>query len=223
MTQSHDQVPESGQAQGHAEPAVPGFQAPPAGYVYQVQPTHTYDQPPAPQPYPAAYGYPGAPLPQAPTAYGHYRRPGVIMASAVLAYVQAGITGIATLLTFVSLFGSGFGTGRLLVQTVAVLAAAAGVGLLIAGGVKIAAATDRTMLMAACVLQFVICLFYIIVFATLSDGVFGPDTAEVDGARGAARGILVVFAIMFAILPIISLAMSRSRSATEFLRSRGVR
>ncbi len=220
MTQSHDQVPEAGPPP--AEPAVPGFQAPPAGYVYQDQPTHAYDQPPAQRPYP--YGYPVAPLPQAPAAQGHYRRPGVITASAVLGFVQAGITGLATLIMFVGLFDSGFGTGRLLVQTLAVLAAAAGVGLLIAGGVKIMAGTDRTLLMAACVLQFVICFFYIIVFATLSDGVFGPDNpSEVDGSRDAARGALIVSAVMFAILPVISLSMSRGRSATEFLRSRGVR
>ena len=219
MTQSHDQAPEAGSPP--AEPAVPGFQAPEAGFVYQDQPTHAYDQPQAPPPYPAAYGYP---LPSAPPAQGHYRRPGVITASAVLAFVQAGITGFATLIMFVGLFNSAFGTGRLLVQTLAVLAAAAGVGLLIAGGVKIMAGTDRTLLMVACVLQFVICFFYIVVFATLSDDVIDPDnTTEFDGEAGAGRGVLIFFAIMFAILPIISLSMSRGRSVTDFLRSRGVR
>ena len=233
MTQSHDPASESGPPQAPAEPAVPGFAAPPAGYVYQDQPTHTYDQPPAAQPYPHGqppagqpypYGYPAVPLQPAPPAYGHYRRPGVVTASAVLAFVQAGITGLASLIVFVGLFGSGLDTGRLLVQTVAALAAAAGVGLLIAGGVKIMAGTDRTMLMVACVLQFVICFFYIVFIATLPDGALDTDnTTDLDGDADAARGGLIFFAIMFAVMPIISLSMSRSRSATEFLRFRGVR
>lgn len=212
-------------------PAVPGFQVQPtqaytqqpAGYVYEVQPTHSYDQQPAGQPYPGAYGYP-APLPPAPMAYGPVRRPGVVTASAVLAYVQAGITGVATLLMFVSLFDSEFGPGRLLIQTVVVLAAAVGVGLLIAGGVRLMAGTDRTMLTAACVLEFVICLFYLIFFAAMPDSVLDPDNSVArDGAVGAARGVLVVFAIFFAVMPTISLAMSRGQAATDFLRSRGVR
>jgi amino acid transporter len=219
MTQSHDQTPEPVPPQAPAEPAVPGFQAPQAGYVYQDQPTHAYAQPPAGQPYP--YSYPVAPLQQTPPAYGHYRRPGVITASAVLAYVQAGITGLATFVMFVGLFDSGLGTGLLLVQTVGVLASAAGVGLLIAGGVKIMGGTDRTLLMVACVLQFVICLFYIIFFTTLSDDMLDPDsTAGLDDDADATRGGLILFAILFAVMPIISLSMSRSRSATDFLRSR---
>lgn len=224
-TQAHTQQPPPVASQPQVDVPVPGYEAPsaqahtqqPAGYVYQVQPTHTYDQ----QPYPVVYGYPVGP---APVMYGHTPRPGVITAAAVLAYVQAGITGIATLIMFTGLFDSRFSSGRLLVQTVVVLAAAVGVGLLIAGGVRFMAGRDRTMLMVACVVEFVICLFYVIVFATISDSALDPDnTAELDGTLGAARGVLVVFAIFFAVMPTISLSLSRSRSATDFMRSRGVR
>jgi hypothetical protein len=176
----------------------------PPGYAYQV------DQPGQP------YGYPVMP---APMMYRPAPRPGTATAAAVLAFVQAGITGVAALVLLFALVGSDATTGALLVEVLVVLATGAGAGLLIAGGVQLMAGRRRTLMIAGCVLQFVICVYYLIVFATLSDSDFGPEPTdpELQGMPGLARGMLIVLALFFAIMPTISLSLSLGRSTKAFL------
>ncbi len=199
MTQPHD-GPDAGQ---------------PAGYAYPVFPAESH----VPQPEPAGYGHSVMP---APMMYVPPRRPGVVTAAAVLAYVQAGITGVIALILFVGLFARAPSTGALLVDVLVVLATATGAALLIAGGVRLTGGRGRVPLVVACVLEFAICVYYIVVFATLSASEIDPtnELDEVPGGLGVARGTMVFIAIFFAIMPTISLALACGRSATAFLRSR---
>jgi hypothetical protein len=197
------------QTPGQGQPAQGYPQSPPYG-----QPAQGYPQSP-PQGFPQAPGY-GAGMPPAPAEYsaGPIPRPGTVTAAAVLAYVQAGITLIPTVIMFggaVSSDTSGaaadaaFGWILLLAQFV-------GAALLIVGGVQIMGGKSRTMLLAGAGLEIAVSLMWIIRIAMVDSG--GIDLID------QGKGVIIGFAIFFAIMPAISLIMSLGANTTQFLQSR---
>ena len=181
---------------------------PPGGYPQQGTP---------PGGYPQAPGY--SSMPQAPQEYtqGPIPRPGSVMAAAVLAYVQAGITSITTVLAFIGLGTGDITGGDLILELLVAIAQAVGIVLLIMGGVQFAAGKSRNLLVAGCTLELVICLYYLIRFLTV-------DTDGVDQQLvNAATGVMIFIVVFFATMPTISLIMSLGSGATQFLESRRAR
>jgi hypothetical protein len=166
--------------------------------------------------YPNSGGMPQAPgyggMPQAPQEYssGPIARPGVVTTAGVLAYVQAGITAITTILVWTGVFN--LEGGAMAIQLAIALAQTAGVVLLIMGGMQIMSGKSRTMLLVAAGLEIAISLFYIIVYSTLDSG--GIDVLE------GAKAVLIGAAIFFAIMPAIALVMAMNAQSTQFLQSR---
>ncbi|HEV2780232.1 MAG TPA: hypothetical protein VGX25_12645 [Actinophytocola sp.] len=194
--------------QGYQQQQPGGYpQSPPAGFqqpAYGQQPT--YPQAPS-----YAQGTGG--LPQAPPDYGHgagpASRPGTVTAAAVLAYVQAGITLITTIL---GISGASQGGSNAVVGWVVLLAQAAGIVLLIWGGIQITQGKGRVILIVGAALELVICLFYLIVFAAVPD--YGIDVVE------GAKAFLIGSALFFAVMPAISLILALGGSTTQWLRAR---
>jgi hypothetical protein len=158
-------------------------------------------------------------MPQAPQEYtqGPIPRPGSVMAAAVLAYVQAGITSITTILAFIGLASGDISGGDLILELLVAIAQAVGIALLIMGGVQFAAGKSRNLLVAGCALELAICLYYLIRFLTV-------DTDGVDQQLvNAATGVMIFIVVFFATMPTISLIISLGSSSTQFLESRRAR
>jgi hypothetical protein len=151
-------------------------------------------------------------MPQAPQEYsgGPMARPGVVTAASVLAYVQAGITTITTILVFAG--AANMEGGQVALQVLIGVVQAVGVALLIFGGVQLMGGKSKTLMVAACALELVICLAYIIIYAAIPSG--GIDVIQ------GAKAVLIGFAIFFAIMPTISLVLTMGRQSTQFLQSR---
>jgi hypothetical protein len=191
MTQPYGQQP------GGNDPSSGGFQQPGGGF------------PQAPQAPAYQQGYGG--MPQAPQEYtgGPVSRPGTVTASAVLAFVQAGITAITTILVWVGV--SNLSGGELGFQAVLALGQTIGVVLLIWGGVQAMGGKGRTILLAGAGLQVALSLLWIIRFAAI-------DTGGFDLAENIKGGIIVV-AILFAVMPVISLVLVMGQQATQYVQS----
>ncbi len=199
MTQPYGQQP------GGNYPGSGGFEQPGSGGFPQA--------PQAPQGPAPGYqqGYGG--MPQAPQEYtgGPVRRPGVVTAAAVLAYVQAGITTITTILVWLGLSQQVSG-GETAFQAALALLQTAGVVLLIWGGVQAMGGTGRTLLLAGAAVEIVAALLWIIRFAAL-------DTGGIEVLQDAKGGIIFI-AILFAVMPVITLVLAMGQQATQFLQSR---
>ncbi len=163
---------------------------------------------------PTGFAIPAMPAPMMPPP-----RPGVVTAAAVLAYVQAGITGTLTPVLFASLFVRQAGTGAVQMDMLAVLATWVGAALLIAGGVWLTRGGSRVLLVVACALELAICAYYLIAFMRLSARATDVinELGEVDGGLLVARDTMLFMAIFFAIMPTISLVLALGRRATDFL------
>jgi uncharacterized membrane protein len=207
MTQPYGQQP------GGNHPGSGGFQQPGGNYPdsggMQQQPG-SGGFPQAPQAPGYQQGYGG--MPQAPQEYsgGPGRRPGVVTAASVLAYVQAGITVITTILVFAG--ATNMSGGQAALQVLIGVVQAVGIVLLIMGAVQLMAGKSRTLMLAACVLELVICLFYIILYAAI-------DSSGIDVIQGA-KAVLIGFAVFFAIMPTISLVLSMGQQSTQYLQAR---
>ncbi len=168
-----------------------------------------YGGPPGYQPYgypPPGYGHP-APWPVAPRGP---RRPGQVIASAVLAFVQAAMVLIASL--YVWFFASivtvasagapgvldaeGLATEGTVLAAVQVVSAV----LLVTAGVLALHRRSRTtwlLLVAAHVLQIVLSVYWLVRLLALADDVPGPDTDTV----------LATFTVFFAAGPVVGLGL----------------
>jgi hypothetical protein len=224
--------PSGGYPQQGGYPQAPGYPQTPG----QGQPVQGYPQsPPYGQPaqgYPPSppQGYPQAPaygaMPAAPAEYsaGPMRRPGVATAAAVLAFVQAGITAIPGISALVGAFGgsagaSGTGLFSHTVGIVVAIATVLGVALLITGGVQLMGGSTRAMMIAGTAIELAICLYWIIAALSIESDAIGASDIEVDFVN-ASKGVLIGFAIFFAIMPTISLILSLGQTTTQFLQSR---
>lgn len=199
------------QTPGQGQPAQGYPQSPPYGQPAQ-QPGYPQSPPygqPAPQ-------YPYGSMPAAPAEYsgGPIPRPGTVTAAAVLGYVQAGITLIPTVLMLAGLVNEGGGGEDAAFGWIIVLAQIAGAALLITGGVQIMGGKSRALMVAAAGIELAVCLGWIVRVALIESSGVGADVID------AGKGVLIGFAIFFAIMPTISLVMSLGASTTQFLESR---
>jgi hypothetical protein len=71
---------------------------------------------------------------------------------------------------------------------------------------------SRNILIAGCGLELLISLYFIIRFAAL-------DTAGIKDASYGV-GLIIGFAVFFAIMPIVSLVLSLNENTTRYLASR---
>lgn len=213
MTQPYGQQPGQPGQPGGGYPQTPGQGQPAQGYPQSPpygQPAQGYPQA---QPYPQAPGY-GA-MPPAPPEYssGPIPRPGTATTAAVLAFVQAGITLIPTVILLAGLFqatdadasDTGMGWAVTLAQVL-------GVVLLIVGGVQILGGKSRAMLIAGAAVELACSVFWIILISGVDSG--GFDVID------TGKGVIIGIAIFFAIMPTISLVMSVGATTTQFLQSR---
>jgi hypothetical protein len=220
MTQPYGQQPPPGGnypgSGGFPQPNSGGYQQPDSGGFQQ--PGGNYPGsggfPQAPQAPAYQQGYGG--MPHAPQEYGGGQaRPGVVTASAVLAYIQAGITAITTILVFAGASNADAAGSSVVVQVLIGVVQAVGVALLIAGAVQLMGGKSRTLMIAGCAVELVICLAYIVVFLLIPS--FGLDVVQ------SAKAALVAIALFFAIMPTISLVLALGQQATQFLQSRSGR
>jgi hypothetical protein len=193
------------------QPAPYGWPGQP-GYGYGPPAPHGYG-PPAPYGYgyPPPYGYPGAPhpagwwpVPQRP------RRPGQVITSAVLAFVQAGLVVFASL--YVWFFASildlaadepGFPSaadGVATEGTVLAIVQLVSSALLVWAGIW--ALTRRTrpawqLLLGAHAVQIGLTVYWAVRLSTLFSEVPGPDPG----------GAFVAFTLLFAAAPLVGLAL----------------
>jgi hypothetical protein len=159
-------------------------------------------------------------MPAAPAEYsgGPIPRPGTATAAAVLAFVQAGITAIPGVLQLIGAFGATGAEGSLVVETLIVsIVTLIGVGMLIAGAVQLLGGKGRTVLVIGAAIELAICVYYIITALMVSSD---ADLEAVESAIDVAKGVLVGFAIFFAIMPAVSLILSLGSTTTQFLQSR---
>ncbi len=172
---------------------------------------------------PPGYGYPGVPYGQPPPAYGYpvpghpgpwaprrQRPPGQVIASAVLAFVQAALVLIASV--YVWFFASilevaaagapevvdpeGLATEGTVLALVQLLSAV----LLVTAGVLALNRRTRstwTLLVGAHALQLVLCAYWLVRLITLTDGF--------PGAEGG--GALAVSTLFFAAGPVVGLGL----------------
>jgi hypothetical protein len=165
-------------------------------------------QPYGQQPGDASQGF--GSMPPAPPEHtsGPIARPGGVTAAAVLAFVQAGITAIPGVLAFAGTSSFG-GNAEGWLSTIAILV---GVALLITGGVQLLGGKARNILLVACGLELLISLYFIIRFAAL-------DTSGIEDASYGV-GLIIGFAVFFAIMPVVSMVLALNESTTRFLASR---
>jgi hypothetical protein len=148
-------------------------------------------------------------MPPAPQEYGSgaVARPGTTTAAAVLAFVQAGITLVCTVLVMIGLgavsaandddtIGGVDIGGALAFGWIVSIAGLVGGGLLIWGAVKALSGTAGNLLVIAAAVQIVLCLAWLI---------------------GLGGGVV---AILLAVMPIIILVLALGAPAKQFEASR---
>lgn len=155
-------------------------------------------------------GYGGG-MPPAPPEYtsGPIPRPGTVTAAAVLAFVQAGITLICTVLVMIgfgavsaatdeaeTIGGVDIDEGLLTVGWVLAFGGLIGAGLLIWGGIKAMSGTAGQLLIIAAGVQILLCILWL---AILGGG---------------------IVSIVLAVMPVIILIMSLGGPAKQFEASR---
>ena len=165
---------------------------------------------------PPGYAYPDARPAWSPGP----TRPGGVTAAAVLAYVQAGVTALGTVVGLIAMAVNLSSGGPVPLQWAVAVAQVIGAGLLIVGGVALTRGSGRGVMVAGCVSQLMLTVYYLVFAGVASDRTIDPqNTLARDGLVEAGRAIMVVTALIFAVMPIISLALSLGRRATDFLRS----
>lgn len=190
----------------------PYGQQPPQGGGYNQGPGYGQQQPPAGygQPGPGGPGYGGG-MPPAPPEYtsGPMARPGTVTTAAVLAFVQAGITLICSIILVIGLAavssadGDEIGgyqfdidQGALAFPWIVTIAGLIGGGLLIWGGAKTLGGTAGMLLVIANALQILLCIVWL--------AAFGGG----------------VVSIILAVMPVISLVMSLGGPAKQYEASK---
>jgi hypothetical protein len=197
---------------GYGYPAPAHGPLAPPGYGYPPAPGYGY---PYGYPYGYAGGYPyaypsGHPAPWWPVAPQQPRRPGQVVTSAVLAFVQAGLVVLASL--YVWFFASildlaaqepgvpssigGFASEVGVLAVVQLLSSA----LLVAGGVRALVRRSRPawwLLIAAHGVQVLLTVYWAIRLTAFFDDVPGPDPS----------GVFVAFTLLFAAAPVVGLGL----------------
>jgi hypothetical protein len=214
----------------HATPAdgYPVYAAPADGHPVYPPPADGYPVYPPP-----AGGYPvyaapadgqsvyaGQPYPP-PPMYPVYpprpvnTRPGTMLAAGVLGFVQAGITGVPTfmltlVLSSVQAVNPGAQLGLLWGAVVAQFVA---FGLLIAGSVQMVAGTSRVMYLVAVTMEILLSVYWAVCMGLLFE-----DTSRVWSVLVGNQEI--VFAVFYAVMPVIGLALAASSGPGEYVAAR---
>ncbi|MCW2704820.1 MAG: conserved rane protein of unknown function [Blastococcus sp.] len=202
-------------------PTAPEPYSPPAPYGYP--PAYGY---PPPHGYPG-YGYPGYgyPGPWEPVPPRGPRRPGQVITSAVLAFVQAGVVLIASLyLWFFSsivdlaaqrnpgVYSSARVNALAAEGTVMAVVQLVSVVLLVVAGVRALSARTRTawlLTVGAHAVQIVLALYWAVRLITLMHETPGPD----------AQGALAGFTIFFAVAPVVGLGLVSAGPGRRWFQS----
>ncbi|MBP2324252.1 putative membrane protein [Kibdelosporangium banguiense] len=154
-------------------------------------------------------GYPQTAPPQAVPL----KRPGTATASAVLGFIQAGFTLIAS--AYISWFLidlASAGLEPLYEMWVVDIAQYVGVALLVVGGVQLIKGSSRTTFLVAAVLQVVISLYWIVRFASFATGGIALLQSVQSG--------IIAFGVSFATLPVIGLIMAATGGAGQYVAAR---
>jgi hypothetical protein len=91
------------------------------------------------------------------------------------------------------------------------VAQTAGVVLLVVGAVRLLRHQGRSVLTFGCLLQLAICLYYVFRYAA----------SDADEPASGGSNLLVLVALLFGIMPAISMSLARSAEADEFEESDG--
>jgi hypothetical protein len=200
MSNEYGQQPYPGQ-----QPPVPGYgqqpgypQTPPGG-----QPVY------AGQPYPQGQGqnHGGGYGQQAPL-----EKPGTITGAAVLGFIQAGITLIATIILAMGLMNAGSVTDGLAEPWVVTIAQFVGVILLIFGSVQLIGGSNRNLYLIAVGLEIVISLYWAIRFGA-------ADTAGLAAIENF-RNSLILIAVGFVIMPVIGLILAAGSGTGRYIAAK---
>lgn len=132
------------------------------------------------------------------------------VSAAVLAFVQSGFTAITTIV-MIFVAAQRTGTHGVLAQGIWI-AQAISVAALISGGVLLIQGKTRSVLMAGNALHLALSLLWIIVAARLAATDLDPENPT-----GAKEG-LVLIAVVFSVLPLISLIQAGVQSVGTWLR-----
>lgn len=139
-------------------------------------------------------------------------RPGVAVSAAVLAFVQSGFTAITTLVLIgVAMVMPKTGPLALLANALWILQVIAMVALVV-GGVLLLLGKNRWVLIAGNAIHVVLSMFWIIVAVRVPGAELDPE--DPTGAKGG----LVLIAIVFSVLPVISLIQTGVQSVGTWLR-----
>lgn len=180
------------------------YPPPPDGYpVYAGQPY--------PQPYPPQYPPPMYPYPV-------NTRPGTMVAAGVLGFVQAGVTAVPTLMLTLVLSSVQAANPGAHVDLLwgAVLAQFVGFGLLIAGAVQMVSGSSRTMYLVAVTLEILLSVYWAVCIGLLFN-----DTTKVWSVL--VGNPVIVFAVFYAVMPVIGLCLAASTGPGEHLAARRAR
>ena len=139
---------------------------------------------------------------------GPVARTGAVTAAATLACLQAGITAVTTVLVLLGARGDGAA-----VEIVLGLVQAVGVVLLMVGAVRLLRGVGRSMLLAGCGLELVLCVYYLIRYAS--------NESTADRLTGSGAGVIVGIPVLFAVMPAASLLLAMSRLAAGVPRQSG--
>ncbi|SDI15508.1 hypothetical protein SAMN05192558_101386 [Actinokineospora alba] len=143
------------------------------------------------------------------------RRPGMVVSAAVLAFIQSGLTAITTLvMVFVAMGRTG--THAVIAHTLWGLQFIAMEGL-VAGGVLLLLGKHRSVIIAGNAIHLLLSLLWIGV------AVWFPGTTLDPEDPSGAKGGLVLIAIAFSVLPLVSLIQAGAHSTGAWLRFRSGR
>lgn len=172
---------------------------------------------PPPQGYPAPYGQQA----QGYSPYGYQvprgpSRPGGATASAVLMFIQAGLTLVST---FYVLFGAsvagtvaagGYSSADALQTewTVIGILQLVSVGLLIFGGVQLLGSSGVTVAIVACAAQLLLVIYWMIRIGTLAD--FNSD----------GEPFYFVIPLIYAVLPAVALPLIANKNVTRYMAAK---
>jgi hypothetical protein len=197
MTNEYGQQPYQGQ-----QPPAPGY-GPPSGYPQTPpggQPVY------AGQPYPQGGGYGPAPI----------EKPGTITGAAVLGFIQAGITLIATIILAMSLMNvSSVTTDGLAEPWIVTIAQFVGVVLLIFGAVQLIGGSSRTLYLVATGLEVALSLYWAIRFGS-------ADALGISAVENF-RNSLILIAVGFAIMPVIGLILAAGSGTGNYIAAKRTR
>lgn len=201
MTNEYGQQPYPGQQPGYGQQ-----QQPQQGYGYPPQ------TPPGGQPV-----YAGQPYPQQGQMPGYgamsVEKPGTITGAAVLAFIQAGITLITTIILIMGLVNASSVTDTGLGEPWAVaIAQFLGVILLIVGSVQLLNGSSRGLFLAATGLEVVLAIYWAVRFGVI-------DTGGIE-AFSNFRNSLIVIAVGFAVMPVIALILGAGSGVGRYVQAK---